>query len=280
MNSLSRGSFSDSYQHFWGPHYELVLNILGSTGIIFPIGDPDFGKSDASTFTSFGEAAFACTPREDDSDLAIDAWANPFDQTSEDSYQGIMPIITADGTVEGNVINVGSDASIDDVFNAGGSAGWWVNLASAGGSNSGRLFSKSTSVGWQVYTTTAVSDLCGLLFGKNWTTTIGTWSLTSKAIPIGTWTFITITYNGASDANDAIIYLDGDAKGLTIVRPVGTIESDASVDGLLMNLSTTGNRTFGGSMAGGPLGPFFCKTVLSVDQVKRLYNLGRKALMV
>jgi hypothetical protein len=35
---------------------------------------------------------------------------------------------------------------------------------------------------------------------------------------------------------------------------------------------------FDGKMAGGPLGPFFRQTVLTPDEITRLYELGRRAL--
>ena len=53
--AIQQGSALQLYEAMWGPVYEAVLNILGSTGVILPVGDPKHGQPNATTFKTVGE---------------------------------------------------------------------------------------------------------------------------------------------------------------------------------------------------------------------------------
>ncbi len=59
----------------------------------------------------------------------------------------------------------------------------------------------------------------------------------------------------------------------------GVIEEDESTAKIPQRPGTAAiENQYVGDMAGGPLAPFFTQVELTADQVKQLYDLGRKAL--
>ena len=59
--AVQSGSLLKLYQSLWAPYYQSVLNILGSTGVILPLGDPHHGQPDATSFTTKGGAQLTFT---------------------------------------------------------------------------------------------------------------------------------------------------------------------------------------------------------------------------
>ena len=89
------GSMLQLYQAMWGPIYESVLNVLGNTGTILPIGDPKHGQPNATTLTTVGEEQVTFTWSE-----APNSFDTKLDLTDPASFQGIVPIVTFNGTDE------------------------------------------------------------------------------------------------------------------------------------------------------------------------------------
>ena len=84
--AIDKGALLQLYSAMWGPIYEAVLNILGSTGTILPTGDPMHGQPNASTFASVGGEQVTLTWSE--TPLSFDT---PLDLTDPASFQGITP---------------------------------------------------------------------------------------------------------------------------------------------------------------------------------------------
>jgi len=148
-----------------------------------------------------------------------------------------------------DLINCGSAASIDNIFDGGGTIEFWINPGSDGESDLGTVAEKGAlgTVGWFARVAAEVAGYVDLYFAEFFNTTNGMWHFTSGAIiPINTYSHLVITYNASAVDNDPIIYLNGVSQALTeSSTPVGIRVSDVSAD---FNLGGRGDgsRTFDG----------------------------------
>ncbi|MCH8848227.1 MAG: hypothetical protein IIC32_04545, partial [Chloroflexi bacterium] len=53
--AVQSGGLLKLYQALWAPYYQAVLSVLGSTGVVLPLGDPHHGHPDATSFTTKGD---------------------------------------------------------------------------------------------------------------------------------------------------------------------------------------------------------------------------------
>lgn len=145
-----------------------------------------------------------------------------------------------------NVIQCGSPSVLDDLFDGGGTVAIWAFPNNAGGGNFGRFMQKggtSSTRGWRI---TASSTGTNLLFAYNFSTSDGTWSATNS-LTFGVWQHIAVTYNADSDANNAIVYVDGVVQTAGITSPVGTRVSDSG-DQYDIGNRGAGNRAVDGEL--------------------------------
>ena len=93
--AIANGSLLKLYRALWAPYYEAALQILGSTGTILALGDPAHGQPTATTFTTKGEeqAVFTWSEAPHSFDTALDL-------TDPASFQGIIPVVSLNGTDE------------------------------------------------------------------------------------------------------------------------------------------------------------------------------------
>lgn len=282
---IQRGSALQLYEAMWGPLCEAVLSILGSTGVILPVGDPKHGQPNAATFKTVGEEQVTFTWSE-----APNSFDTKLDLTDPDSFQGIVPIVDFNGSDE--------EADSPDAsywsFGADGtggnepdfSLGVWVKPDQI--SATAMLFSKfdantgGTKREWQIF-----------LSGTNGYPTMEVWDdsvspdavigrLAQTSISITTWSFLAFTKSTGVTSAAIKVYLNGvqvdDANSET-----GTyvaMEDTAALAQLGFRLDASGAKEFlySGQMAGGPLGKFATDKELSADEVLRLYETGRRAL--
>ena len=160
-------------------------------------------------------------------------------------------------------INCGSDSSIDNIFDGGGSISVWIKSTTAGEADKGRIFDKTNWSLWMSGVNTTVNF--SLFFdGDN-----GDWTFT---VPDNLWTHIVVVYNNDSATNDPVIYVNDVLVSLSVVNtPTGTRTSDAL--GILYignNNDTTMTRTFDGSIDNAML----FNRELTPLEVKYLYNNG------
>lgn len=271
--ALQSGSPLALYQALWTPLYESVLNILGSTGTILPIGDPAHGQPNATTFITVGEEQVTFTWSE-----APNSFDTKLDLTDPDSFQGIIPILTFNGTDE--------EADSPDATywsRVGGvmSLGLWVNMTAAANST---LLTKYTAAGdgreWQFVLEGAGGLRLHLYDEDDAVVPNGAiLSTGDTGVSNGVWVFLAGTYDGTANATGINLYQDGafiastdsDNPNFASMRDTGSVVRLGNDQGATF---------FDGKMAGGPLGLFYTQKVLSADEVKRLYNLGRAALGV
>ena len=284
--ALQRGSALQMYQAMWGPLYEAVLNILGSTAVVLPVGDPKHGQPNATTFTTVGEEQVTFTWSE-----APASFDSALDLTDPDSFQGIVPVIDFNGSDEEADSPDAAYWSRDDSSGEAMSCGAWVQLDSAGSFVVLGKFSNSDTVReWQFETASGAPAL--RVYDQS--ASVGGTRTADSAISAGVWVFIVATYDGTGGADamgtsgstqdNATIYVDGaivastaaDNGSYVAMEDLGAVVSLAHQSAG----SASTASFFDGKIAGGPLGPFFAQNELTPDEVRRLYEVGRRALAV
>jgi hypothetical protein len=236
--------------------YEARLALLGTTGVIIPLGDYRHGKPDATTLTTVGDQQLTGTWSE-----APFAFDTPLNLTNDTSWQGAVPLVTFNGSDEFLTI---ASAIISDypfsmeVWDRSTSFGTDVTLALQDASENNVYYfigHKSGGVPTVRVRNTTEDELAGSTnkFLNTWNHTVGVFTnATSREIYL----------NGVSGGTDTTSVALGSVDRVTVARWRGSSEG----------------FDFVGDMAGGALGPAITEKALSLDEVKRLYNLGRAAL--
>ena len=151
-------------------------------------------------------------------------------------------------------INVGSDSSLDNIWDGpGGSINAWIKIESEGGGTQGRILDKENGVGWAIFTTGEAADKVKLELFYRWTGALAVWITTNTVVTNNTWTHIAVTYDADSTANNPIFYINGTklevGTGITeSTAPVGARNSDAAQD-LIISNRTAGSRQLIGEIA-------------------------------
>ena len=272
--AINKGALLQLYSAMWGPMYEAVLNILGSTGTILPMGDSKHGQPNSATFTTVGGEQVVFTWSE-----APASFDTPLDLTDPASFQGIIPIVTFNGADEE------ADSPDADYWTralATFSVGVWVNLIDA---TSNKILVKddattgSTEREWYIDIDTSDNPRF-VIFDDSAASFIG--RKDQSALSENAWHFLVGTYDGGTAASSIKLYLDGaqvDDADVTS-GSFTSMENKAAKVKVGFNIPTGGGTSelFDGYMAGGPLGPLFTHKELTADEVLRLYELGRRAL--
>ena len=175
--------------------------------------------------------------------------------------------MTFNGTTD--VVNCGSDSSIDDIFDGGGTVSIWINPSSDGENNQGRVMIKNY---WNIHLDSEDTGKVKLILYYYFDGNDGGWSTDTAIIPINTWTHIVVSYDNDATTNNPIFYINGVpytvASGLTESgTPTGTRNSDAAND---LEISNGGNA-FDGSISDVML----FSSALTADEVSQLYKAGR-----
>lgn len=144
-----------------------------------------------------------------------------------------------------DLVNCGSDSSIDNPFDGGGTWECWVDLDSGGEGGVGRLISKTESY---LRVTSEAAGKVKLDFVTNWdgSPSFKEFLTTNTEVTLNLPTHIAVTYNSDAAANNAILYVDGAVKtapGST--NPGGTRDSDAAFDMIIGNNSIGSATTEG-----------------------------------
>ena len=257
------------------PYYEAALNILGVTGTIIPLGDYRHGQPNATTLTSVGAEQTTWTWSE-----APNAFATPLDLTSEDNWQGIIPVISLNGTdedIDTPDITYYSrgDSSNDNVM----SVGMWINKTAAAGDY---LFDKWGSVNDKEWALRIDGSNLLRLDLYDESLDLSPYRISDAAIlTVEQWVFVVATYTGAGGSSAAagiVLYANGAAVASTANEQGSYVAMENGNSLPTLFSRGDGAAFYGGKVAGGAMGPFFAQVTLTADQVKRLYNLGRAAM--
>lgn len=247
--------------------YEAVLDILGPTGTILPLEDLNHEPS-VTTLTTVGGEQLTLTYSKD-----------PKTWDTNRGKKGLMPVLAFDGVDEeadspdnaywsriSLPFSLGAwvfptDISANHIIlakwdAAGNQREWFYGLNSSGRM---RLFLVDESVGADpsIRTTDDV------------------------ALTVSTWAFVVATYDGTADATGIKLYKDGALSAATSADDANFIALENNTAALTLgHLDASPTDFWKGSMAGSALGPFFAHGVLSADAIKRLYDVGRKVLVL
>lgn len=274
---MAQGSSLKLYEAMWGPIYEAVLNILGTTGTILPIGDPKHGLPDAAAFKTVGGEQVDFTWGTDTSWAAFDGHDALADSdTHPYRYEGIIPIIDFNGTdEEADSPDIAYWSRALAVF----SVGAWVNFRDA---TSSIILSKYDSGGntreW-FFGTTGADTVQIFLADESESGNPNINTLANTAAVQDVWQLWVATSDGSADATGLNLYLNGSLAASTDNDDAGFVSTeDLGGTMTLAHQNATPANLFDGLMAGGPCGPFFTQKELTADEVLRLYELGRRAL--
>lgn len=244
--------------------YEAVLDILGSTGTIIPLADSKHTPT-VTTLVTVGGEQLTFTYSKD---------PNTFDIPP--GIKGIIQTMKFDGV----------DEEADSPDNAYWSrvagaftVGAWINVVDA---TSSVILSKYDAAGdtreW-VFWLDAADKLQLILYDENVALNPTIDSEADTVLTQDTWVFAVATYDGSANASGISVFQDGlvvastdtdDALFVNLEDLGGTLK--------LAHLDASPASLFDGSMAGGPLGPFFVPLVLPDDSILRLFEVGRRSL--
>lgn len=160
-------------------------------------------------------------------------------------------------------VNCGSDSSIDNLFEGGGTFTCWFLLSGRGETNVGRIADKGT---WDLL---SVVDTTTLEFGKAFVGQDGGWRF---SITAGVWQHVVIVYDDDLGANDPTVYLNGVSVNVSENETPGSDDasSDAALD-LFIGDSVGSTTSWDGLIDNVML---FTRE-LNKAEAKYLYNGGR-----
>lgn len=271
------GSLLAHYRMKWGPIYEAVLDILGSTGTILPFGDPSHLLT-PTTFETVGEEQITFTYSEAPTD-----WDTPFNQTDSDSYRGIVPVFDFNGTDEeadtpNNAYWSRGDGSNDSPF----SVGAWVrpNNTAASKGILGKWESSFAGREWRFQVTLSERFTFTL---RDESESVESSRATSSVLSTTALSFVVATYGGASGAvagDDIHAYINGALNDGATRNNANYVAMETGAAEMELSQLDGNAFQFSGQIIGGPLGPFFTQTELSADAIRQLYLATRGALAV
>lgn len=154
-----------------------------------------------------------------------------------------------------SLVTVPDAASVQNIFNGGGTLFAWINAGSDGESDLGMMASKSDVAGkgffWGVRSE-AAGKVC-LWLWYYFSGDDGNWITTSTEITLGYWTLVALTYNSDAAGNNPIFYVDNSVftvgDGITeTTSPTGVRGSDVGEDLIIGNIANA-SRTFDGKIA-------------------------------
>ncbi|KKL48251.1 hypothetical protein LCGC14_2327410, partial [marine sediment metagenome] len=192
--------------------YEAVLNILGSTGTILPLGDAKH-LATPTTFKTVGGEQVTFTYSKD-----------PTTWDDLQSVQGLIPVLTFDGVDEEADTPDAAYWSRDDAAGANGfSIGIWANVTNVGVARC--FMAKFDESGAEqregVFFINSNDTMRLFLFDES--TNVDVYRNTDSAITMGSWRFFVVTYDGTGGATAA--------NGITIYEDGAVIASSATNDG-------------------------------------------------
>jgi hypothetical protein len=135
-----------------------------------------------------------------------------------------------DGTDD--VLNLGSDASVDNIFSASpftGTIALWLSRTATGLMIMGQKDLAGTD-GWGSFFRGAGGNHT-LRIQMPWSVTLGDWETTTQFSSTATPYHVVLTYDGSSTSNNVEFYVNGGTVESTeIAAPAGTFNGDSGAD--------------------------------------------------
>jgi hypothetical protein len=169
-----------------------------------------------------------------------------------------------------DIITVGDEAVMDDIFGSGGgSIRALIYPNSDGEDSSGNIVGKygTGNAGWWVSTNDESGGFVAIRLYRYWSSTDLN-ATTSVLVPINAWSEIVVTYDDSSGSNDPIFYLNGAVLASSDAGDAsGSAQSDDGED-LLIGGNEAGTRNFDGQISGIQA----WNKILTATEVKELYS--------
>ena len=166
--------------------------------------------------------------------------------------------------------NCGSDSSLDNIWNGGGTLSAWIFPESDGEGDDARIAEKrDTGNGWTFTTREESSGRCKLRVFINFSSTNGVYT-SGADVTINAWNHVAVAYDssGAGSSYRPVIYINGSVSALSATTDsVGTADSDASED-FTIGGNKAQTRIFDGKI--NHVKAF--NNILTQDQVQELYT--------
>ena len=142
-------------------------------------------------------------------------------------------------------LTVSSSASINNIFDTGGTLFFVSKPASDGGGNFSRIIDKGSSGYSLILQNESGSTLQPRLL-VSFDTSNGDWKTTANSFNIGEANILVLTYNGSSASNNPTFSVNQTQESVTEdLTPVGTINDDSASD-LIIGNNLAGTRGFDG----------------------------------
>lgn len=270
----------------WPGLYAAVQAVLGPTGTILRVGDRAGGAVDATTFVTTTQSTglrATVTTRVSTTPTAPSGFGTPLDPASEASWQGVAPLVRLNGSTESMDA---PDAAYWTRTLAAFSVGAWVKRASAAADATVIAKWDSTSGAekqeWLLYFDVGAGDRITLLvYDETANAYIGR-AETAAFARLNSWQHILATYDGTATAAGIKVYRNGvrvddaNANSGVFVQ----MQDTASLVHVATLIGSGGTRAsfLNGTLAGGPLGPFFTQKELSANEAAGLFEVGSYGL--
>ena len=281
---LASGSLINYMRTQWPVLYKAVEDIIGDTGTIIPLLDPDHITAGTTMTTREHHASgLAATFTATEAPTAFDKPANLSDS---DKYQGIIPFLSFNGSDEGIITPDDTYWTRDDSGATPVSWGAWVRVEASADV-------KTIMAKWDANEAIQEWDLSidaaekvSLTVRDDSAAANGT-NVSDAAISTDVWHSIVVTYDGSGGADplqtaNSIIYVDGVAvadtsadSGTYVAMENGT--SKVSV-GAALSTTPAVATPFLGDIAGGPLSPFYTQAELTAAAALNYHRIGKAAL--
>lgn len=183
-------------------------------------------------------------------------------------------------------VSLTKNASLNNIFAAGGTVLAFIRPASDGEGDLGRVAdtTQSADAGWYLSSFSDAASRQSIQFQRNFSGSVGgTWNANNITSPVsgasvrpvdlGTWSCVAVTYNDSNVANDPTFYVNGDLVANTEANaPVGAAVTDAG------NALFIGNRSADDFTFNGQIGVVLLFTrVLTQNEIRTIYNdFGRR----
>ena len=152
---------------------------------------------------------------------------------------------------DNDYVDCGSDATLNNIFDGGGTVAVWIKPNSDGEGNEGRIVEKrDDGTGWVFHVITESAGSCKLKVFRNFDSTSGQY-ISGADVTIGAWNHVAVTYDssGAGASYVPTIYVNGVVSTLSsTTNSVGSAVTDASESLVIGNTKTNTDRTFDGSI--------------------------------
>lgn len=181
--------------------------------------------------------------------------------TAAHSVKGVIDrALSFDGVDD--VVACGSDSSIDNMWDSGGTAVIWMQADSDGEGNLGQMLDK---VNWLLRMNSADTSA---LFECSWAGDNGQWSFTVNGSVLE---MIAVTYDSGLTTNDPIIYVNGEVVTITEdTTPTGANRTSDAAENLSIGNNAGTTATFDGKLDN----IILFDDIKSASDIRNLYRDG------